>query len=151
MSRWRALAAVHDVPDSDLRDRLVDATETLLYVADLLGVSPHDGAILPALEELKESADHSDEVLDLEANLSDAEERLRKVDDLEAERDSLAADVERLQAQLAAAKPLIDAYSDAVRFARRFVSVGERAGVPLKFCRVVPGRGKPANANARKR
>lgn len=156
MSRWRALAAVRDVPDSDLRNKLVDATEALYEFARVLDVSPSPDALTQSLEELAgrvrdESNAEDDEIIELQGELAAAEERLRAVDRLEEERDELQAERDELQKRLAAAQPLIDAYADAVRFARRFVSVGERAGVPLKFCRAVPGRGKPANANARKR
>jgi predicted nuclease with TOPRIM domain len=156
VSRWRALAAVREIPDAELRDRLVDATETLFYVAKELDVSPNDTAISNALDELKgqlrsDSDAEADEIVGLQADLRAAEERTRSVDRLEEERDTLRAECDDLRKRLDAAKPLIDAYADAVSFARRFVSVGERAGVELRFCKGVPGRGKPSNANAARR
>src|SRR5690349_6201981 len=124
MSRWKALAAVHDVPDAELRDRLVDATETLYEFARVLEVSPSPDRLTESLEELagrvRDELDaEADEIVQLQSELHEAEDRLRAVDALEAERDALRVERDDLRGRLDAAQPLIDAYSDAVTFARR--------------------------------
>ena len=142
MSRWRALAYVRDVPDSELRERLTDVVEDLYDAAScsdyFSGRIPCGAALRDEMVGLQEAVDEAERARDvaedrLEEKLqsdSDPESLESRVRELEAERDALQERVAALEIESVA-------YSDALAFARRFVSVGEKSRAPVKHARSV--------------
>lgn len=151
MSRWKALAAARDVADVDLRDRLVDALETLHVVAaalrgceDMGDVRPTERSMLEAVAELEgvwEEAQRREEAAD--EREAAAETAFEQSQELRAEIEELNAEIHVLQDRLDAATPLLDAYSDLLARARTFVTFAEKSGVKARHVRAVPGTGTP--------
>jgi chromosome segregation ATPase len=145
MSYWKAYALASDTPDADLRSALVASLETLHLLAGVLDCDPIEGALIQAAEEQRLEAKEAREAC--EAAEDRLEERLQEpAEDL---RDRLAtAEEERDQAlaRLSQVEPLLDAYSDHLAMARRFVSAAEGAGVKVRHVRKV----KPTTASAKR-
>jgi hypothetical protein len=154
MSRWHALAYVRGVSDADLRDRLTDAVEAL-YDAEAgaddvcsYPCLPSGGGIADEIRSARAEAEDQEQRADraeiaLEEKLQGDEDdpafkarldiltedlrgRLAKVT---SERDELLTRIAHIEIQS-------EAYSDALAMARRFVSVGTKAGTPVKHVRV---------------
>lgn len=149
MSHWKAYARVREVPETELRGALVSALETLHYVANALEVSGMgEESLLDAIQELK------DEKQGAETAQYEAEEKLEEK--LQAEGDTetgqLRKQIAELQQELEDEKcqhdlakerlrkvePLLDAYSDTLAFARKFVTLAEGAGVKPRHVRAMP-------------
>jgi hypothetical protein len=139
MSHWRAFAEVSNIPESDLRERLIAALETLHYIAADLECEVTETAILESLDELRNERDSAtSEMNEADNRAAIAEERLEKR--IQSQPDpALIVQVTRERddalAQLAGMQPLIDAYSDCLAFARTFVSKGEAAGLKTRHVR----------------
>lgn len=159
MSRWRAYAAARDVADADLRERYVDALETLLTVADVLAgkavapVEPREGFLLYEIEELKDDARGASEAIaEAERRADIAEERLepslQRIAELEEQIATLQQHNDQLTEEAIARQPMLDAYADLLARARTFVTFAEKSGVKAVHCRPVGGR-KEKKAKAR--
>jgi len=139
MSHWRARAEVSNIPEIELRLRLITALETLHYIADNLECAPTETAILESLDELRnERDDATSQMEEADNRAAIAEERLEKR--IQSQPDpALIIQVTRERddalARLAGTQPLIDAYSDCLAFARTFVSKGEAAGLKTRHVR----------------
>jgi hypothetical protein len=138
MSYWKALAAAREVPADQLRERLTEALFELAQVDAILDADRYDGQTrADAIEGLRA------ECKDAHAARDDAEERfeahLQKVHDdkFRAEYARIEAERDDLRARLAKVEPLLDAYSDTLAFARRFVTLAEGSGVKPRHVRRV--------------
>jgi chromosome segregation ATPase len=161
VSRWKALAAAHDVADADLRDRLVDALETLHVVSRALKTDEIDeSALLEGVADLHRdlesmTEERNDAQNDASATASEAKDASQRSDRLEAEVADLKDQIKRveverdnLQARLDTAAPLLDAYSDLLARARTFVTLAEKSGVKTRHARPVAGTGAPTKDRA---
>jgi chromosome segregation ATPase len=153
MSHWKAYASVREVPESELRGALVSALETLHYVAEALEVDgTGEEKILDAIQELKDEKKGAEDAAD-EAESREHAAEARLEEKLQAEGDTetgqLRKQVAKLQQELedekhqhdlakerlAKVEPLLDAYSDTLAFARKFVTLAEGAGVKPRHVR----------------
>jgi hypothetical protein len=153
VSHWRALATARDVPETDLRERLTDAYESLYEIVEVTekhrpgdcydwihGLPPCDLAlsgVKGVLEDLEEKENECDE-----AQRDTTEPLLRTQQFEELENELIAVKKERDEAlsRLAQVESLIDAYSDLLAMARKFVTLAGNAGVKTRHVRKV---GKP--------
>jgi phage shock protein A len=137
MAYWKAAAAARAVRDEDLREALIDALDRLSDVAVALGDDLYDD-IVDSIEGLRAETREAREERDnaevrLEEVLQSAE-RI-EIEDLRKERDDALALRDDAEAKLAKASPLLEAYSDTLAFARKFVTLAGEAGVKSRHAR----------------
>jgi hypothetical protein len=153
MSTWKALACAREVPDSELRERLVEAYEAIFEIGDAVSVSESPCGTLglrpPTVDRIREAVDELveervDEAVSEAEQRSDLEGALTGafgVDTVEAVKDRLTA-VERerdaARAELARVRPIVEVYSDAIAAARKLVACA-KDGPPAKHVRAVKG------------
>jgi chromosome segregation ATPase len=154
MSHWRALAYVRDVPDHELRDRLVQVAEFVFDLSRNLEVEerPWNGLPLESvLEHVQELDDRvqglEDDLVSAEADQREAEDRLEEYLQKKSDGEDLLARIERLEGEkrslevrLGESESHLEVYSDALSAARKFVSVASRSHLPTKHVRLARKR-----------
>jgi chromosome segregation ATPase len=150
MSHWRALAYVREVPDHELRDRLVEAAEFVFDLSRNLEVEDRPWNKLPlesVLEHVQELDGRvqglEDDLVSAEADQREAEDRLEEYlhgEDLLARIERLEGEKRSLEARLGEAESHLEVYSDALSAARKFVSVAGRSHLPTKHVRLARKR-----------
>jgi hypothetical protein len=145
MSYWKAYATARDVPDADLRDRLIATLETLHGIGKALDCDPTESAIVERWE------DATGQIVDLENEAVDnSSDRLEEALQEKAELEERVTKLEALRAEdalrLKACEPLLAAFSDSLAMARRFVSLAEQSKIKPEHVRPI-GRARKANDN----
>jgi hypothetical protein len=134
MSYWKALAAVRDVRDEDLRDKLAETLWELQVIDDALGDDETCDGRANSIQGLRGEKDEAVAAKD------EAERRIEELldrDDAPRELERLEKENAELRERLAKAEPLLDAYSDMLAFSRKFISLAEGAGVKPRHVRSV--------------
>jgi type VI protein secretion system component VasF len=145
----QAWSLAREVADTELRPKLIDAYETLCEIAHAVELDPRDPsnladvlyeAVVGQIDTLEATAKDADYRADeaeerLEEHLREASDETHKeqIAKLTEERDAL-------QAKLDASAELLDAHADLLAMARRFQSVAEKSGVPVKHARAARAR-----------
>lgn len=134
MSYWLALAKVERIADADLRERLADALETIDEIARALDVSANE--ILDEIEGIKASAKEAEAGRDrAEGRL---EEKLQEEGSVEERLAAVAKERDELAARLVdPAGGIVEAYSDMLAMARKFVSRADAVRKPTRHVREV--------------
>jgi hypothetical protein len=165
MSYWKAYATARDVPEADLRTRLIEALETLHNLAGALDVDvDNTGRALgfPQDKLFEAACALSDDVKNAREEAEKADEERRHAEDnlakymrvglggqsekivealrveLETAKKDAARDREErddAETRLASVNHLVDSYSDLLAMARKFSTAGENAGLPTKHVR----------------
>lgn len=149
MSYWKAIAAAREIPETSLRDAFAEERFKVLHLADALGCD--EGDLADEIESLRaEVKDAQEEVKDATRRAEELEtsEAAEKIEALERDLAEMTGERDALAKRLAAAQPLLDAYSDTLSFARKFTSLAAEAGVKPRHVRAVPS-GKKRSRDAK--